>query len=255
LSHEFIISLYLSPHSLISFLLAKAQGSHPISKIQIPVHGGIMRFNRKSLLATLSIIPFIAVGPALSADTSSSPQTTLARPDQASIESMTADWPSKVKEAIGKTMQKYGPPDEVGTTMVMWHNPQGSFKHIHIHKEEVPHNFPMPHTDFVKEVIDYQVPVDKADEITAYDGSVTFNRTKGTMAAMCDKEEMNFLALNLAHDIATGKRTVSDARQFYGKTAMAFMKGEKSNYTQGLLFNVATSGTADPDQKLDMPKQ
>ena len=33
------------------------------------------------------------------------------------------------------------------------------------------------------------------------------------------------LALNLAHDIVEGKRSVKDARKFYAETAKAFMEG------------------------------
>lgn len=70
-----------------------------------------------------------------------------------------------------------------------------------------------------------------------YDGSVWYHRTRGELSAQCDKEEMNLLALNLAHDIITGKRTVADARAFYAKTAMAFKLGDKSSpYVQGLMF-------------------
>lgn len=38
-------------------------------------------------------------------------------------------------------------------------------------------------------------------------------RTRGELAARCDKEEMNYLALNLANDIATGKVDVDEARR------------------------------------------
>ena len=68
------------------------------------------------------------------------------------------------------------------------------------------------------------------------------------MSARCDKEEMNYLALNLANDIVTGKRSVEDARAFYAKTAKAFKNGEKHPYTRRLQFKVDGSGTADRDE-------
>jgi hypothetical protein len=52
------------------------------------------------------------------------------------------------------------------------------------------------------------VPPDKFDELAEYDGSVIVERTKGEIAARCDLEGANFLALNLAHEIVTGKRSV-----------------------------------------------
>jgi hypothetical protein len=61
------------------------------------------------------------------------------------------------------------------------------------------------------------------------------------MAARCDKEAANFLALNLAHDILTGERTVDEARAFYGDTMQAVMGGgqpENPEYIQGFTFDV-----------------
>lgn len=39
------------------------------------------------------------------------------------------------------------------------------------------------------------------DKIALYDGSVYPDRTKGEVSAVCDKEEMNILSLNLFHEI------------------------------------------------------
>jgi len=61
---------------------------------------------------------------------------------------------------------------------------------------------------------------------------------------------MNFLALNLANDIVTGKRNVEQARQFYAETVREFMRGEKPAYTQGFQFDVPHGGTGDPDKKV-----
>ncbi len=49
---------------------------------------------------------------------------------------------------------------------------------------------------------------------------------------------MNFLALNLAHDIVTGKRMVDEAREFYAETAMTFMMKRPAPYTEKLQSQV-----------------
>lgn len=186
--------------------------------------------------------------------------TTLHPVDASDIDRLIENWPDKVKEAVRATAAKYGPPNEIGMHEVMWHNEDltntkmNPIKHSHIKKQEVPHHFPMPHTDFYKQIINYRVPADKADELAAYDGSVTFNRTKGEMSAMCDREEMNLLAFNLAHDVVTGKRSVTEARQFYADTAMAFKNGQKPDYTQRLTFEPPKTGAADPDQQVSARK-
>ena len=70
----------------------------------------------------------------------------------------------------------------------------------------------MPHPDLLEQFIDYQAPPEMYDELAVYDGSVIVERTKGEISARCDKEEMNFLAINLANDVAIGERTPDEAR-------------------------------------------
>ncbi|MGH7664009.1 MAG: hypothetical protein ACRENI_06915 [Gemmatimonadaceae bacterium] len=79
-----------------------------------------------------------------------------------------------------------------------------------------------------------------------------FHRTRGELSAQCDVEAMNFLALNIAHDIITGRRTVSDARTFYATTAMAFKQGDRSSpCVTGLIFPTEPNA-ADPDHPHQM---
>ncbi len=163
------------------------------------------------------------------------------------MEQQLQGWPESSKKAAMTTTEKYGPPDEMTNNMLVW-NDKAPWKQIVISRQEVPHAFPVQHPDVMEQVIEYRVPPDKFDELAMYDGSVVVERTKGTMSARCDKEEANFLALNLAHDIVTGKRTVQQARDFYAKTVMASMKGEKPPYMQKLQFQPSRGNTMDPDK-------
>jgi hypothetical protein len=69
------------------------------------------------------------------------------------------------------------------------------------------------------------------------------------MAARCDTEGLNRLALNLANDVATKKRTVEDARAFHATTAKAFLAGRQPLYTRRLLCRVPQGGTGDRDRR------
>jgi hypothetical protein len=168
------------------------------------------------------------------------------------IDQLLRGWPQASQKAGEAMIAKYGPPDEVTPTTLVWHD-IGPWKRTLLFKEEVRHLFPKPHTDVLEQFVDYRVPLDLYDELARYDGSVMAERTKGELSARCDKEEMNFLALNLAHEIATGQRTVDDARRFYAQTASAFMAGQTdSPYIQGLLFS-PQEDAADPDQPSSGP--
>ena len=159
---------------------------------------------------------------------------------------MISGWPAKTQEVATSMMEKYGAPNEVTGTMLVWHN-NGPWKKTIIHKEPVQHNFPMPHVDLLEQFVDYSVPTDKYDQMAMYDGSVVIARTVGEMSARCDKEEANFLALNLANDIATGKKTVEEARMYYARSIKEMMQGKMDPYLQKLHFG-AQGNTKFADQ-------
>lgn len=158
-----------------------------------------------------------------------------------------SNWPETAQEAAKAMMEKYGEPDEQVESMLIWKN-TGPFIKTIVYKDEVQHNFPMPHKDVLEQIINYDVPADMFDELARYDGSVIAERTKGTLAARCDKEGANYLALNLAHDIVEGKRNVDESRQYYADAIMRMMKGEKDSYLTGLKFEVSREDLTDPDE-------
>jgi len=208
----------------------------------------VVKFNR--FILSLAVLVMIGAFLVVKSPTSQMQQR-MTQKNMMSADEVLTGWSGTPKEVAMKTMEKYGQPTGVTPNMLVWEN-SGPWKRTVVYRQEVPHNFPMPHTDLLEQFIDYSVPADKFDELAAYDGSVAVQRTVGEMSARCDKEEMNFLALNLANDIVTGKRSVKDARDFYAKTAMAFKNGQMSPYTQGLQFQVSKSNTAFPDQPAKM---
>jgi hypothetical protein len=169
--------------------------------------------------------------------------------DQTTLNRILDQWPNGPKETVQKMTQKYGLPNEATPSRVIWLN-NGPWKETMVYREETQHDFPKPHKDHIKQFIDYKVPIGKFDQLAEFDGSVIVDRTKGETAARCDKEEMNFLALNLANDIVNNKTNAQQARKEYGQQAMALMKQEiqSAPYTQALKFNVPRGGTADPDK-------
>jgi hypothetical protein len=159
-----------------------------------------------------------------------------------------ASWKATPKEVAQKMIAKYGQPQEVTANRLVWHN-NGPWKFSELVNEEIPHEFPMPHKDALRQGINYKVDSAKADEILEYDGSIILERTKGEISARCDKEDANFLAINLADDVAKGRRSVQDARKFYADSMMAMVKENKKNeYLQGLRFQVAKADQGDRDK-------
>lgn len=159
-------------------------------------------------------------------------------------------WPEASQKAAKEMETKYGKPNGATSDMLIWNN-NGIWLKTIVYKNEMKHNFPKSHTDVIEQWVNYSVPLNNYDELAFYDGSVTANRTNGTISARCDNEAMNLLALNLTYDIVSNSKTVEEARMNYGKDAMAYMKGEKPAYTQKLNF-ISDKTAPDPDKQLDL---
>jgi len=154
-------------------------------------------------------------------------------------------WPTEQKEAAQCYIAKYGFPDEITDSMLIWYEKQ-PWKKIVLHRYEIDHHFPKQHKDFLTQTINYKVPADKFDDLAVFDGSIIIDRTKGEISARCHDEMNNILSLNLAHDIITSKKTVREARDAYAQNLIAHRMKLPTPYMDHLRFSLKQN-TADPD--------
>jgi hypothetical protein len=168
----------------------------------------------------------------------------------ATVDSVIEQWPKEPRESAKRLIEYYGPPQEYTSSLLIWHRTHDGWKRTVLTAKETPHEFPAHHTDFLEQFIDYRVPVEMFAALAAYDGSVVADRTRGELSARCGDTSMNFVAVNLAHDIVTGTRTVTEARDEYARLYRAYKKGESSPYTQGFQFALADGDTRDPDSSV-----
>jgi hypothetical protein len=194
-----------------------------------------------------ALFAFTAATPAIvSAQGGTATPAGQGRMNMAQMTRMMTAWPSASKEAAMVMTKKYGPPAAMTADMAVWGR-TGPWKRTVVYAREYAHEFPMHHTDVMQQWIDYKAPAAMYDELAQYDGSVVLERTAGEMSARCDKEGANFLALNLAHDLVTGKQTVEGARKMYGEQITAMKAMRPAPYTERLTFGTM-SNTNDPDQ-------
>jgi hypothetical protein len=158
-------------------------------------------------------------------------------------EDVIAGWKDQPRKLAQKLINQYGQPDEVTTERLIWHE-NGPWKRSELINEEIPHNFPEPHHDSLLQAIPYRVPTGVLSELLQFDGSVVVERTRGELAARCDDERANYLALNLAYEIIVGQKSVDQARLLY---AEAVQQKKHQEYLGGFLFSVPTTDQADPD--------
>lgn len=144
-------------------------------------------------------------------------------------------WPEASQDAAREMRGKYGKPDVESEELIIWLEKR-QWKKIVVSKSESEHNFPLDHTDVLEQTVTYKVPAEMFDDLVEFNGSISINRTEGTMSARCDKEATNILTLNLAHDIVMGKKTVDEARRAYANILIEKGLGGSPEYMQKLNF-------------------
>jgi len=142
-------------------------------------------------------------------------------------------WTAMAKKSAEQTIAKYGLPQEALPSRLIWYN-NAPWKRTICYRDEVPHNFPQPHSDVVENFIDYHVPPEKASELARFDGSVIVERTKGEVSARCDMEAANILALNMMHEIVTSRLTAEQAREKYSEQTAAYVLSRPAPFAEVL---------------------
>ncbi len=168
------------------------------------------------------------------------------RVTQSTAEAVIARWPPGPAKTAEKLIEHYGPPNEATPTKLFWYR-TGPWSRIELTADEVRHDFPASHTDYLTQYVDYPIKADKAADLLAFDGSVILDRTAGQLGARCSNEPYNTLTINLAVEIMDGRRTVEDARRFYADTMSSFLLGRPAPYAERLLLEPPAGATGDPD--------
>jgi uncharacterized protein with HEPN domain len=162
------------------------------------------------------------------------------------VDTIIRDWPGMPKKTVIEMIGKYGEPHEACNHRISWYE-NVPWKRTVVLRDELPHNFPLPHNDFLIQTIKYSIPSEFMGQITAFNGSILVDRTAGEVSARCDSESRNFLILNLMNDIVTGKLTVDDARKRYSDDSITLILNRVVAYADKFHFHQNSINTAEPD--------
>ncbi|MBP0444834.1 hypothetical protein J8J14_08560 [Roseomonas sp. SSH11] len=174
------------------------------------------------------------------------------RMDQASVTALIQDWPQEARAAAEEMLRKYGAPQEASPTRLLWEANRPWIRTI-VYKTGTPHDFPARHVDVLEQVAPYRVPLNFFEPIATFNGSVVPNRTRGELSTQGDREATNILALNLAHDIIRGHRTVTQAREAMAEGVREIQEGRVPRDAQELRLGPPQGDLRDPDTAVIQP--
>lgn len=160
-------------------------------------------------------------------------------------ESVIQGWPEVPRDIARVMISKYGEPERFTADDLVWRD-NGAWRQSVVYRSTRPDFIETRDTDYLQQTISYQVPEDKIADLRLFDKSIQVDRSKAEISSWSQSEPMNYLALNLAEEIITGKRTVDDARDFYSKMQELSQSGKSSPYLNGFVFTKEDDSRAAP---------
>jgi uncharacterized protein with HEPN domain len=166
--------------------------------------------------------------------------------DMEKVQAIINNWNAMSQKSANLTIEQYGPPNEAIPSRLIWYS-NGPWKRTIVYRDEIPHDFPQPHTDVIEQVINYNVPKEMFNELAKFDGSIIVEKTRGEVASRCDMEAANFTAINVMHDICTGNLNAEEGRDLLCEVMSAYMMNRPAPYAESLQFDVSREEKYDTD--------
>lgn len=142
-------------------------------------------------------------------------------------------WPASAL-AARRMIERYGVPDEVRPEYLVWHG-NGPWKRTVVRNVTPPYA-PAGELGVVEQALRYPLTPGQAVDLKGFDRRLSYERGTRELGARADREEVNFMRLNLADDIVNRRVTPDQARHLGARMLALENAGKTSPYLLGLRF-------------------
>lgn len=149
-------------------------------------------------------------------------------------ESIIILWPTYSYRLARLMIAKYGQPAESSDNSLVW-NGNGQWKRTVVYRDP-PARTLEASAGRLEQTVAYRVSEHRLDALARFDKGIEADPKEGRLTARSDDESDNFLALNLADEVITGRRTPREAAEFRRNAARLRNAGKSSPYCERLLF-------------------
>lgn len=149
-------------------------------------------------------------------------------------EATIAQWSDISAQAARRVMEEYGTPDEVHHDYLVWNNNEPWRRTIVLNKS--PLFVEGDELGVIEQTIELSLSPMQAANMAAFDGRVVYNPRNQELSASSDREENNYLRLNIAQDVVKGAMRPDQARNSYARILNLEESGKSSPYMVGLRF-------------------
>jgi hypothetical protein len=158
-------------------------------------------------------------------------------------------WSPPSKEAGRRLLEEYGLPDDVTPWRVTW-SWRGPWKRTVVWDSKPVYRSPED-LAVMEQTVDYRLTREQAAELLSFSRALTVDLENGELSSRADRESLNFLNVNLADEVARGRKTPAQAVAAYRRVLALAAAGKSSEYTRRLLF---TPGRPENDKSHKSPK-
>lgn len=158
-------------------------------------------------------------------------------------ERVSAGWSETSRLAARLLIGRYGAPDEVGSSRLIWHA-NGPWKRTIVRDQPRPYSgAATTELGVIEQTVAYDLTPEAAADLAPFSRRLSFDPTRMEMSSRADREEVNFLRLNLADDVLRGRIGASEAGESFDRTLALEAAGKTSRYLQGLTFGLGRPTT------------
>jgi hypothetical protein len=148
--------------------------------------------------------------------------------------SVVDNWPPISAQAARRLIEQYGVPDAVRGDRLTWRD-NGPWKRTVV-RDVTPPYVQAEDLGVVEQTVAYSMSSREAADLAAFDRRLDYDPGRGELSARSDREESNYLRLNLANDIVNRRMTPEQARDLYAQILRLEAAGKSSSYLQVLHF-------------------
>lgn len=185
--------------------------------------------------AGLALVLALVFAARVQLDPRAAPARTGAQVPPSAAEKAIRHWSAGPRATARLMIAEYGPPDGASWRALRWAG-AGPWAKIIAHRSAWPRIFGPRSRDWLEQTVSYLVPAKAVGELQLFDDRIEINRRDAQMSSRSPDEPTNTLLLNLAYEIAEGKRDVRSARELAARVQALAKEGKTSVYRERLLF-------------------
>jgi hypothetical protein len=187
------------------------------------------------IMGLLILVLCAALAPAVEPEAPEPPVRNETTAAVQSPETTILNWPARPRLAALALIAKFGEPNRFDEDKLAWDG-NAPWRETVVYRRAPEEVGGLNDDDDVKQSIFHGIPPMKIAELKRFDARLKFDPETGILSSYSPSEKLNFLALNLAAEIANNTRDADEAREFYRKTVELAASGKNSAYMNGFLF-------------------